>query len=112
MKRGDSRDIQCDMELDGEAYSLSGHTVWFGAKAQAYKSDVAADIMKISTESGHITVSGNRATAHIQPADTSGLPSRRMTLHYEFQIKTPAGAIRTVDAGVLTVEPDTVRAIS
>jgi hypothetical protein len=111
MKRGDGRDITCRVTMLGNSISLSGYTIWFGAKSQLSLTDGAADILKISTTSGHMTVDGNLVTVHIQPGDTTHLPSRTVRLHYEWQVKSPGGVAQTIDSGILTVEPDVVRAI-
>jgi hypothetical protein len=115
IRRGDHRDIYCDVtDSNGDAFSLSGHKAWFGAKEQhSLADDAAGTIFKVSTDPAEITISGNRITAHILPADTSGFAARDIKMYYEFQIyDSTGGKVYTVSSGVLTVKADVVKAVS
>jgi hypothetical protein len=94
--------------LGGNPVDLTGAGIWFTAKASQGASTV---IFQKSVGSG-ITVTDAASGAgmiELVPGDTHGLGARTVRLYFDLEVEL-AGAVYTVAAGRLVVEPDlTVR---
>jgi hypothetical protein len=108
VKRGDSIPLTVGpiLQADGDVQDITGYTITFTAKDRLSDADGAA----IITQGGTITDGpAGLGLVTIPPASTSGFTTDR-ALHWDVQIRDPAGATKTVDSGKLIVERDVTRA--
>ena len=94
VRRGATKEWYFDLYLGGDItkpYIVTGLDLWFTAKEFFSDSDTNAKIKKTETNmeiSVHPrTGVANRVLVHLNPADTSGLQSKGITLHAEFMVK-------------------------
>lgn len=110
MVRGDSASWLLSATLNGAPYNVAGCLIWFSGKRSVADGDVDAVFMK--TLGGGVTVTdaaNGLVTVTLSPTDTETLPSSRVILDWDLQVKTAGGAIYTVALGKLTVFPDVTR---
>ena len=97
------------LDENGDAYDLTGATLWFTAKRRRFDADADA-LAKLYWVSG-----GSSAGISVDDA-TTGEAVIRLTpsqtedfvqaAHYwDLQLADTAGVVRTVDSGVLVVQP-------
>ena len=105
MDRGDTETVVFTMA--GDDTFAAGDTVWFTAKHKTRDADADAVIAKHSGAGGGVTFTAGEATATatILPADTSDLDATAV-LVYDWQLRTQAGAVHTLERGTLTVRAD------
>jgi hypothetical protein len=108
MFRGNTMVFDFSITLGGNPFDLTGAGLWFTAKT----SPAATAVVFQKTLGTGITVTDaaqGTGVIHLEPGDTSGLPSRQVPLYFDLEIEV-AGAVYTVAAERLVVEPDvTVR---
>lgn len=99
-------------DVGGGLYPWAGCKLWFTAKVNLFDSDANAVIRKDSDPGGGITFpSDGVAKIAIAHADTVNLPTQKVTLHCDVQLKTAGGKINTVESGKVTVSPDATLAV-
>jgi hypothetical protein len=110
--RGDDEIYELTLrQADGTPLNLVGASLWFTIKRSAEDSDAQAVTQK--TIGSGITVmdaAAGRADVRIAAANMAALPSKRIVLAWDCQVKDANGVISTVDRGELVVEPDVTRA--
>jgi len=104
MARGDDRTIIFTFDADTEFED--GDTVWLTVKRSAGDPDSAAVVQAASPDD--VTLTATTAAAAIPASATSGL-LYLARLVYDWQIRTAAGLVHTLDTGVLIVSPDVTR---
>lgn len=93
--RGDTYTIQQEFtnKETGEAIDVSSNTFWFTVKEKFTDADVSAKIQKTGPD---FSISTNKVTLVLSATDTKITPG---SYWYDFQYKTPSGAILTVVRG-------------
>ena len=108
MFRGNTMVFDFAVTLGGNPVDLTAAGIWFTAKTSPSASNV---VFQKAVGSG-ITVTDAASGAgliELVPADTQGLGARTVRLYFDLEVEI-AGAVYTVAAGRLDVEPDlTVR---
>ena len=108
MFRGNTMVFDFSITLGGNSVDLTGAGIWFTAKTSPGASNV---VFQKAVGSG-ITVTDAASGAgliELVPDDTQGLGARTVRLYFDLEVEI-AGAVYTVAAGRLVVEPDvTVR---
>lgn len=107
MIRGDTYGRTFIVFQDGQYYDLSNCSVRMTFKWAFDDSD--ADAFKILTEGAGITVTApteGTFTFQLEPADTSGLPPRRVELLFDAQVTDSQSNVYTVAYGKLIILPD------
>ena len=90
--------------LGGNPLDLTGAGLWFTAKT----SPAATTMLFRKTLGTGITVTDPTSgigLIQLAPSDSSGLESRQVQLYFDLEVEQ-AGAVYTVAAGRLVVEPD------
>jgi hypothetical protein len=108
MFRGNTMVLDFSVTLGGNPVDLTGAGMWFTAKTSPGASSV---VFQKAVGSG-ITVtdaSSGAGMIELVSSDTHGLGARTARLYFDLEVEI-AGAVYTVAAGRLVVEPDlTVR---
>lgn len=110
--RGDTVSLEVTVTKDGDAFSLSGSTLFFTLKTDPTAADDAA-LVALETGSG-ITVTNaaaGEALIEMAPSDTDDLPLDT-ALFADVQLKTATGDIFTVAFGTLTFTTDVTKRTS
>ena len=96
-------------DADGNAYNLTGATLWFTAKRRVSDADadaVAALYWVSGGASDGITVSSpSTGVAEIAIAAADTLDFVQAAHRWDLSISDSAGIVRTVDQGVMVVRP-------
>jgi hypothetical protein len=99
MTRGDSRTYSVTIsDLEGEAYDLTGASVWFTVHDLIEK-QVGSGIEIEAPETGVAVVT-------INPEDTEDVPDRRTVYRYDVQIQLADGDVKTPVRGLFVITPD------
>ena len=104
MYRGNTMVFDFAITLGGNPVDLTGAGLWFTAKT----SPAATTVVFQKTLGGGITVTDPASgigLIQLAPGDTSGLASRLVQLYFDLEVEL-AGAVSTVAAGRLVVDPD------
>ena len=104
MFRGNTMVFDFSITLGGNSVDLTGAGIWFTAKTSPGASNV---VFQKAVGSG-ITVTDAASGAgliELVPDDTQGLGARTVRLYFDLEVEI-AGAVYTVAAGRLVVEPD------
>ena len=104
MFRGNTMVFDFAVTLGGNPVDLTGAGIWFTAKTSPNASTV---VFQKAVGSG-ITVTDAASGAgmiELVPGDTHGLGARTVRLYFDLEVEI-AGAVYTVAAGRLVVEPD------
>ena len=106
MIRGDTKKIKVTTkDSEGNAFDLTGATVWFTVKESDRDPDGAAFFRKTNGSGITITdASGGKFDIDIDPADTRG--ERTDAYVCDIQIKTSDDKVRTPAKGTLTITRD------
>lgn len=110
--RGDSETYLLTITEDAAPLDLTSAEIWMTVKKRFGDTDDLAVFQKTTADGITITDGvGGLATVQLSPADTAGLPARRVQLLYDVQVKVLDGRVLTPIAGTLTVEPDVTLSI-
>ena len=113
--RGDDWTINCDVKLDGSPVALDvTYSAWMTFKEHFSIADASAILQLKSTGAGGSDAEAafinnprtgvtNRIQFNATNAQTAAMPNRLRTLYYDIQLKTPSGAIKTLDRGTITM---------
>ena len=108
MFRGNTMVFDFAVTLGGNPVDLTGAGIWFttktspGASAVVFQKTVGQGITVTNAASG-------AGVIELVPGDTEALGPRTLRLYFDLEVEI-AGAVHTVAAGRLVVEPDlTVR---
>lgn len=108
--RGDTVSLNITITASGEAYNLTGKSMWFTAKTSYAVADPGTFQKTIGNGITIVSAANGRATIVISPSDTNSLGNSKTALVYDVQVKDASGNIYTVASGNLIVVPDVTRA--